>query len=161
MTHATDHIERETLLKAPRAQVWRALSRPSEFGQWFGVAFRDGEIRPGELLQGRVTTPGYDHLLFEAWIEQVEPERRLSFRWHPDAGPAGMARSLDPAQDPTTLVSFELSDVAGGTWLRILETGYDSLPPERRLKAYRENSQGWDEQLRNIAAHVEASLAAS
>jgi len=34
---STDRIEKQIGLKAPRARVWRALTDPGEFGQWFGV----------------------------------------------------------------------------------------------------------------------------
>ena len=40
MNLSTDRIEREILLKAPRARVWRALSDAEEFGDWFGVALK-------------------------------------------------------------------------------------------------------------------------
>ena len=32
----TDRIEKQIVLKAPRARVWRAISDKTEFGAWFG-----------------------------------------------------------------------------------------------------------------------------
>jgi uncharacterized protein YndB with AHSA1/START domain len=43
---STDRIERKILLRAPRSQVWRALTNPVEFGTWFGVKV-EGTFAPG------------------------------------------------------------------------------------------------------------------
>jgi len=81
----------------------------------------------------------------------MEPERLFSFRWHPNA--------IDPKKDyshePTTLVAFELEDVAGGgTLLKLTETGFDGIPLDRRAQAYRGNSEGWAIQVGNIERYV-------
>jgi hypothetical protein len=39
--------------------------------------------------------------------------------------------------------------------LRVVESGFDKLPSQRRLEAFRMNNSGWSEQIRNIAAHIE------
>jgi hypothetical protein len=51
-------------------------------------------------------------------------------------------------------VVFELEDVPGGTRLRVVETGFDQLPPARRDAAWRDNEGGWTGQMKNIARHV-------
>ena len=38
----TDRIERQVVLRAPRARVWRALTDAREFGEWFGVRVNGG-----------------------------------------------------------------------------------------------------------------------
>ena len=38
--------------------------------------------------------------------------------------------------------------------LRIVESGFDQLPPGRRNEAFRMNEGGWAEQAQNIARHV-------
>ena len=81
MNPSTDRIEREIVLKAPRARVWRALANAEEFGDWFGVSFKGKSFVAGQRIEGKVTYPGYEHLVFEAWVEKIEPEQRLSFRW--------------------------------------------------------------------------------
>jgi hypothetical protein len=35
------------------------------------------------------------------------------------------------------------------------EVAYDKLPASRKDEAYRQNSSGWEEQMRNIRAHVD------
>jgi hypothetical protein len=36
----------------------------------------------------------------------------------------------------------------------VVESGFDQVPPHRRLEAFRMNSNGWEAQMRNIARHV-------
>jgi len=150
MGPSTDRIEREILLKAPRSRVWRALANAEEFGDWFGVALKGKTFEAGKRLRGQITYPGYEHVVFDVVIVQMEPERLLSFRWHPYA----VDPSVDYSNEPTTLVEFKLKVVEDGTLLSVVESGYDSVPPSRRLEAYRMNSGGWDEQMKNIEIHV-------
>ena len=77
MDSSTDRIERSILLKAPRSRVWRALANAEEFGNWFGVAFKGKTFAAGERVQGKITHPGYEHVVFEVLIERMEPERLL------------------------------------------------------------------------------------
>jgi uncharacterized protein YndB with AHSA1/START domain len=152
MTQSTDRIERKILVKAPRARVWRALSNAEEFGSWFGVNLQGKVFTAGQRTQGQITYPGYEYIMFEVWIERVEPERLMSWRWHP----AAVEKDVDYSAEPTTLVTFELQDAEGGTLLSVVESGFDNVPPHRRLGAFRMNSEGWDEQMQRIAKHVAA-----
>jgi len=152
MPTTTDRIERKILLRAPRSRVWRALSNPKEFGDWFGVSLQTDTMVAGMPLRGQVTYPGYEHVVFEVWIERVEPERVLSWRWHPYA----VDTAVDYSGEPTTLVEFELVDADGGTLFSVVESGFDSVPPARRLKAFRMNTDGWEQQIANIEKHVAA-----
>jgi len=150
MNPSTDRIERKILLKASRSRVWRALSNAEEFGGWFGVALKGKTFAIGKRVQGQITYPGYEHVVFDVVIERMEPERLISWRWHP----AAVEPSIDYSKEPTTLVEFELKEVEGGTLLSLVESGFDSVPPSRRLEAFRMNSGGWDEQMKNIEKHV-------
>ncbi len=152
MNSSTDRIERTIMLKAPRSRVWRALSNAEEFGDWFGVALKGKTFTAGQRVQGQITYPGYEHVVLEVLIERLEPERLLSWRWHPAADDP----SVDYSTELTTLVVFELKEVEGGTLLSVVECGFDSLPVSRRLDAFRRNSGGWDHQMRNIEKHVAA-----
>lgn len=146
---STDRIEREIVMRAPRSRVWRALTDASEFGRWFQAEMKD-RFAPGVPARGRITSPGYEHLTFEIQVERMEAERLFSFRWHPYA--------VDPKQDyskePTTLVVFELEEIPEGTRLKVTESGFDQIPLARRAEAFRMNSQGWAEQVQNIATYV-------
>lgn len=143
-------IRKQITLRAPRARVWRALTRPEEFGAWFGAKLT-GEFAPGQVVRGKITTPGYDHLTMELDVERVEPETLLAFRWHPYAIDA----DVDYSSEPKTLVTFTLADAPGGaTELTVTETGFDRLPEKRRSIAREMNDGGWAAQVENIARHV-------
>lgn len=152
MAESTDRIERQIVINAPRSRVWRALADAGEFGRWFGVALEGQAFVAGQRTQGRITHPGYEHLMFEVQVERVEPERVLAFRWHPYA----VDPAVDYSNEPTTLVVFELADAPGGTLLKLVESGFDAIPAARRAEAFRMNSGGWDAQMQNIARHVAA-----
>jgi len=146
---STDRLEKSIVLSAPRARVWRAITDVREFNAWFGVALTS-PLSLGAAVTGRVTIPNYDHIVMTVWVETIEPERRFAFRWHPDPVEPG----ADYSKEPTTLVTFTLDEVDGGTKLTVVESGFDALPESRRIKAFTDNSQGWEGQLKNIAKHV-------
>ena len=144
-----DRIEKRMVLKAPLARVWRAISNAAEFGAWFGVQL-EGELVPGARVAGQITYPGYEHLRMEIDVERVEPEKLLSYRWHPNATDP----DFDYSGEEKTLVELHLEEVDGGTKLTITESGFDRIPLARRAEAFRSNDGGWTEQLENIARHV-------
>ena len=150
MNITTDRIEKQIVLKAARSRIWRALSNAEEFGSWFGVALKGKTFVAGEPVQGQITHPGYEHVVWNAEIERMEPESVLSFRWHPYA----VDPALDYSQEPATLVVFELTAVEDGTLLRVVESGFDNVPLARREEAFRMHDSGWEEQLRNIEKYI-------
>jgi uncharacterized protein YndB with AHSA1/START domain len=153
MSSDTDRIERSILIDAPRERVWRALANAEEFGIWFGANLKGQAFAAGQRARGNITYPGYEHVFFDVVVERIEPEELLSYRWHPYA--------VDPAVDYTheepTLVTFTLADAPGnGTLLKVVESGFDKVPPHRRLEAFRMNSGGWEAQMENIRRHAGA-----
>ncbi len=153
MTSSTDRIERQILLKASTARVWRALSNAEEFSTWFGVDLHGQVFAAGQRLRGPIRSCGHKDVMFEAEIVEMLPERRLAFRWHPYA----VDPAVDYSQEESTLVVIELNAVDGGVLLTVVESGFDKVPASRRLEAFRMNSGGWEAQLQNIARHVEAA----
>jgi uncharacterized protein YndB with AHSA1/START domain len=156
----TDRIEKRIVLHAPLARVWRALSDSAEFGAWFGMRFT-APFAPGAVMRGVIvpTTVNaqvadaqkpYEGIPFNITIEQLEPERIFSFRWHPGAVEPG----YDYSVEPTTLVVFTLEDTPDGVLLTVTETGFDQIPLERRLKAFTANEQGWTMVMTLIADYL-------
>lgn len=144
-----NRIEKRIELKAPVARVWRALTDYREFGEWFRVKL-DAPFAPGQVSRGHITYPGYEHLQWEAVVQKMEPERLFSFTWHPYAvDPNG-----DYSKEPPTLVEFRLEKAPGGTLLVVTESGFDKIPSDRRLEAFRRNEGGWTEQMKNIETYV-------
>jgi hypothetical protein len=81
----------------------------------------------------------YAGLLFDITVAQIEPERLFSFRWHPFAIEPGVDYSAEPA----TLVAFFAGEGAEGIMLTVKESGFDSIPLSRRVKAFPTDEQGW------------------
>jgi uncharacterized protein YndB with AHSA1/START domain len=157
---STDCIEKKILLRAPRKRIWRALSDSQEFGHWFGLRF-DGPFVPGTGIIG-VLAPtmvdqdvgaaqkSHEGLPFEIVIEQMEPERLFSLRWHPFAIEAG----VDYSSEPMTLVAFRLEEAEGGVMLTVTESGFDQIPLERRTKAFIANEGGWGMMVKVIEKYL-------
>jgi uncharacterized protein YndB with AHSA1/START domain len=87
-------------------------------------------------------------------VQKMEPERLFSFTW---AHPKSFEKSdmpQDYSKEPTTLVEFRLEKTPTGTLLVVTESGFDKLPADRRLEAFRRNEGGWTEQMKNIENYV-------
>jgi uncharacterized protein YndB with AHSA1/START domain len=163
MVSSTDRIEKEVFLRARQERVWRALSNPIEFGRWFGMAL-DGEFASGARLTGRITPTTVDPaiaqvqekhagMLVTLLVERVEPMRLLSYRWHPFA----IDPNVDYSGEPTTLVTFTLEPRTDGTVLRVVESGFDAIPIERRAAAFEANDGGWAVQVQLIEKYLSQS----
>jgi hypothetical protein len=121
----------------------------------------DGPFTPGASMRGiivpttvnaevaRAQKP-YEGTPFEITIDQMEPERLFSFRWHPGAVDPG----VDYSAEPTTLVVFELKKAAKGVLLTLTESGFDRIPLERRAKAFTTNERGWGMQMKLIEEYL-------
>ena len=148
-TSSTDCIRKEIHLRAPQARVWKALADAEEFGTWFGMKL-EGRFLPGQPVFGRITHPNYEHIHLEMRVERMEAERLFSYRWHPY--PMDMKR--DYSAEPMTLVEFHLEATGDGTLLKVVESGFDQLPADRRDEAFRMNDGGWTSQMTRIERHV-------
>lgn len=144
-----DRIEKRIEIKAPVSRVWRALTDYREFGEWFRVKL-EGPFIPGKVSRGQITYPGYEHLVWEAVVQKMEPERLFSFTWHPYA----IDQKLDYSREPSTLVEFRLEKTPIGTLLLLSESGFDKIPADRRPEAFRMNDDGWAQQMQNIENYV-------
>src|ERR1700722_15157582 len=145
----SDRIEKRIELAAPVSRVWRALTDYREFGAWFRVEL-EGPFVPGQIARGRITHPGYEHVIWQATVQKIEPERLFSFTWRPYA----IDPNVDYSHEEPTLVEFRLEPTPGGTLLSTPESGFDKIPAGRRAEAFRMNERGWAAQLENIARHV-------
>ena len=155
---STDRIEKTVVLQAPLERVWRAISDAREFGSWFGMAL-DGPFVAGNRVVGTIAPTQVDPDVAATQaphagtrvvldVEAVEPMRRFAYRWSPDIGDGGATHAT------TTLVTFDLEPVDGGTRLTITESGFEALPGDLRGEAFRRNDGGWSQQMKNIEIHV-------
>jgi len=155
---STDRIEKTVALQAPLERVWQAISDAREFGSWFGMAL-DGPFVAGTRVLGTITPTQVDPAVAATQapfagtpvvldVEAVEPMRRFAYRWSPDIGDDGATHGT------TTLVTFELEPVDGGTRLTITESGFDAIPLERRATVFAGNDAGWAAQTGLIATYL-------
>jgi uncharacterized protein YndB with AHSA1/START domain len=160
-TAVSDRIEKQVLLRAPLSRVWRALTNHTEFGQWFGVRF-DAPFRAGSAVSGVITPTTVDEeiakeqkpyagLRFTIVVDRIEPEKAFSFRWNPH----GVDETADFSTEIKTLVEFTLQETAEGVLLKVVESGFDRIPLERRAKAFTANEGGWTMQMTLIRKYVE------
>lgn len=161
MDASTDRIVKHAVLRAPRSRVWQAVSDSQAFGRWFGVEFA-GPFVAGAAMRGRMVPTQmdaeiaamqkpYEGMAFDFFVERIEPETCIAFRWHPYPLPPG----ADPAAEPTTLIEFTLADAPEGTALTITESGFDRIPLARRAEAFANNEGGWTLQLRLVGRYVD------
>ncbi len=145
MPQTTDRIEKEIVLNAPLARVWRALADPTEFGTWFGIRLT-GEFTEGASLHGQITNPGCEHMECTLQIVSVKPEHLFAYRWAP-------CPEKETAEI-TTLVEFTLEQHDQGTKVTVVESGFDQLPADKRSETFLRNEGGWTQQLKNIEDYV-------
>jgi uncharacterized protein YndB with AHSA1/START domain len=149
----SDRIEKRIELNAPISRVWQALTDYRQFGEWFRVNL-DGPFVEGQVSTGRMTYPGYEHVKWHAVVQKMDPERLFSFIWpHPKNFEKADYQASE--NDPTTLVEFRLQKTANGTLLVVTESGFDNLPGDLRLEAFRRNEGGWSVQMKNIKNYVD------
>ena len=138
-----DTIERQMTFELPREAVWAALVEPEQLGRWFGTS-AELDLRPGG--EGTFTWDDLD-VTTRVTIESVEPPARFAYRWEPGGASEG---------GPTTLVTFELEEIPGGTRLTLVESGFSRFGPESR----RGNEFGWDSELGELRVFLLEKAAA-
>jgi uncharacterized protein YndB with AHSA1/START domain len=139
-----DAIERVVILPATPARVWTALTQADQLGAWFGTHATIDPRPGGELVftwDGSTGPSGSSRGVIEA----IEPPNRFVFRWQSVIGDA-----------PMTRVEFTLDTHPEGTRLRVVESGFASLPPELRGGTHASHVEGWQRELGELADYVAA-----
>ena len=99
-------VERTVELDAPTDVVWAALTEDELLSDWFGGP---ASLDPVPGGSGRFETD--DGTVRRARVDEVDPGRRLSWRWWTDGDDDG----------PITAVTFELIEGSTGTRLVVTE----------------------------------------
>ncbi len=136
-----DRLEREILIEAPIELVWRLVGEP---GWWIGDGDRDGQTitRDRDLIM--VDDPRHGRWAVQTVSSQAP--HHVSYRSVP---------APDHAPDQTldlgasTLLEFLLAEHGIGTRLRVVESGFASLPvsAEARAAKIEGNVKVWQVQL--------------
>jgi uncharacterized protein YndB with AHSA1/START domain len=131
-------MQRTIWIKAPREQVWQALTEPEHLGRW---------LMPGELGAGlkRDDTGKLAVLMGPmsvelAQLDSLDPPRQGSFLTLPD-------RLL--------ALAFALEDENGGTRVTLALTGLDSLPEDAAQERIAPGGAACQMALENLKAYVE------
>ncbi len=146
-----NQIERVINLNASVERVWIALTDHNEFGAWFHLSLHN-PFRVGEVTYGEVTYPGHEGLPFWARVEAMEEPRLFSFTWPMDETVRPDDLHLG---EKVTLVEFILEPSGDASKLTVRESGFERLPEDKRMQAFRDNEGGWDAQTKNIKDFVE------
>ena len=140
-----DQIETTLDLPHPPQRVWRAITTPEGLNQWFG------DRVTMKLEEGSPILFEWDaHGEAGGIIQTVEPIHKFAYRWRATGIPEEVAMN----ETNSTLVTFELTPTPTGTRLRVVETGFATLAPDLREKAFRENTNGWAAELDELVTFL-------
>ncbi len=141
MSEQTRNIEREFLIGAAPAEVWKALTEAAEITRWF-APFAESE-------------PGADGYISLSWdigglmqkcpIRAWSPEEHLCMGWR--AGP-GEGREVP--------VDIRLERADGGTLLRLVHSGF--LSDASWDDEFDSHGRGWSFELRSLKYYLENFL---
>jgi uncharacterized protein YndB with AHSA1/START domain len=143
---APDAIEREIVIDAPPSVVWSIVTEAQHLAGWFSDE-AEIDLRSG----GRMLLTWRRHGSYEGRVETVDPPRLFAFRWQ--------TREGEFSETNSTLVVVTLEAKGTGTRLRVVESGFATLPlpDDARARYADENSRGWItelDELRNYVAQV-------
>jgi uncharacterized protein YndB with AHSA1/START domain len=130
-------VERE--FAHPPAKVWRALTQPHLLAEW--LMQTDFAPDVGHAFTLRTDPVGGWNGMIDGKVLTVEPERVLAYTW--DAG--------EGALRVTTVVTLTLTATAGGTHLRMEQSGFGSA----QVQNFQGAKYGWQ----NFLDRLEALLA--
>ncbi len=146
-------IELETVVKAPGALVWSALTEGDHLGQWFG----NGEPTRIDLrLGGSVVFDHGSHGDIPAVIEELEPLSAVAFRWAVIGAAGTMA-----TPDNSTVIRFRLQEEGGATAVKVSEGDFSKVvaPADEIEARYQANLAGWPQVLGQLTEYVEQMAA--
>jgi uncharacterized protein YndB with AHSA1/START domain len=151
-----DKIEKEIVVAAPLERAWRAITDHNEFGTWFGVKLETAFV-VGEVTEGKITAPGFEHMIWKSTTTVLDAASRFAFTWNPyDYEPYDQEDVRESAAPPLMQVEFQLQPVPDGTRILISEAGFMSLPDDERREAmWQSCASGWTEQAANLSAYFE------
>lgn len=144
---ATFSVRRTIRISAPREKVWEAITQPAQISRWFGRADFDGADAGA---RGTLTWP--ERAPIPVKIEAIDPMSSVSYRWGNDDASGVVPDEVD--DEHSTVFTFSLADVVGGTELTVVETGFEATSdPAANLEDHRE---GWNGELDKLVALLES-----
>jgi uncharacterized protein YndB with AHSA1/START domain len=146
---AEDRIEREIRIAAPIERVWAVVTESEHLGEWFGMA-KPAEI---DLRPGGIFTLEYgEWAKFPNLIVTVDAPHSFAYR------SASAYPGVTATEENSTLVEFTLVEDGDGTVLRLVESGFESMPlPENPPESakFESHANGWPYALDRVRQRAE------
>jgi len=134
-------LEIKRFINATRNRVYAAWTDPAQLRQWFGpenVRTRDivAETRVGGKFRWDLTNPEGEEMTVQGEYRELQPGRKIVFTWQ--------WQDDETWESHNSIVTVELSDVAGDTELRLL---HEQLPSEESRDNH---NDGWNSLLNKL-----------
>lgn len=124
--------------------VWKTLTSGELMGRWLGMVPAGFAPVVGNRFTYRTTPAGEWDGTIRCEVLEVVPAQRFAYAWR-----GGHETNVGYGAPLDTVVTFTLEEVAGGTRLRLVHSGF-VLP--KNESAYRNMSSGWSEVVPRIGA---------
>jgi uncharacterized protein YndB with AHSA1/START domain len=137
-------IELNIWVAAPRERVWRAITEPQELSAWLypETTWEMPTLQVGAPVLWRSSETEVDlHI-----IEAIDAPHQFALRWMP----------CPPDLGRTT--TFLLEEDQNGTFITILESGFELLPEEWQEQRMFGADEGYHEALENLKGYLERSV---
>ena len=134
-------LEIKRFINAPRNRVYAAWTDPAQLRRWFGpenVRTRDivAETRVGGKFRWDLTNPEGEEMTVQGEYRELQPCGKIVFTWQ--------WQDDETWENHNSIVTVELSDVAGGTELRLV---HEQLPSEESRDNH---NDGWNSLLTKL-----------
>lgn len=142
-------VRREIEIAAPAEAVWPYVASEDGLRTWWSsTKSLLLEARTGGRFELRVVFAGVEYLITGRVLTYVRP-RTFAVSWREVEGDWG-------AWPADTTVTFELSEQAGHTRVRVEHTGFERLPEAYRKAALESYEHGWtQEEMERLRALAE------
>lgn len=147
-----DIINQEVRIAANIERVFDAIANPEKFGKWFSNGV-EGDFAVGS--QPIIDEGEYGK--FRLAIIGNSPHNYFAWRWVSGMEFVPQGFIGDPLEHPNTLVEFFLESTEDGTIVKVVESGFASLPEHYAAKNYEDNTGGWEFQLNKVKGWIEAN----
>ena len=140
-------VRRTITISAPIDKVWATITQPELIIGWLGTSVELEPVAVG--ARGVFTFEGYGAVPVR--VEELDPPRMIAFRWTSD--PSADARAAGFDINHSTVFTYTLVPVDGGTQLTVVESGFENLSdPAIGLE---NNRRGWDGGFDQLATLLE------
>ena len=133
-------VRRTIRIAAPIEKVWTAVTEPEHISKWFGQATFAGR---GVGAIGTLSWPGH---VSPVRVEALEEPNLVAYRW---------SDATEIEDSNSTVFTFTLESVSGGTQLTVVETGFEKkADPAAELADHR---GGWNSELDKLVVLLEST----